>query len=76
MLVNPDLPDRAGFGAMRTLIDRLVKDWRRLLDRGEHYDAKFVERRLDQARLDFHRLYGRKVPPHGQDSETNPSPHG
>ena len=65
MICNPDLPDTAGLGAMRVLVDRLAKDWRRLLDRGDVHEAKVCERRLDQAREQFHALYHKKVPRHG-----------
>lgn len=55
-----ELADRAGRGALCERVDRLAKEYLRLVDRGETFEAKRLERRLDQARRDFHRLYGKK----------------
>lgn len=59
----PPLTDKAGRGALCARIDALAKDFMRHRARGEYHEMKQVERRLDQARADFHRLYQKPLPP-------------
>lgn len=54
----PPIPDRSGRGALCARIELLAQEWMRLLARGEREEAGRVERRLDQARAEFRRLYG------------------
>ena len=59
-MFTPPLADRAGRGDLCATIDRLAKDYLTLLARGERDAAKAVERRLDQAKHRFYKLYGKK----------------
>lgn len=55
-----ELTDKAGRGALCERIDRLAKEYVKLVSRGEAHEARCLEARLDAARRDFHRLYGKK----------------
>lgn len=59
------LPDKPGQGELYQQVSQLTKDMAKAVERGDTHEAKCVERRLDTARLKFHHLHNKKVPPDG-----------
>lgn len=60
--LDPALPDRAGRGTLCATISALAKDFGQAVERGDQEESSRIERRLDQSRAKFYRMYGRKVP--------------
>ena len=61
VVLDPALPDRAGRGRLCAKISQLTKDFGAAVERGDDHESRVIERRLDQARTQFHAMYGRKV---------------
>jgi hypothetical protein len=60
-MFQPEIPDKAGRGALCSRIEQLTKDM--LKHRNDKHEFECLARQLDQARDKFHRLYGFKPRP-------------
>ncbi len=60
-VLDPALPDRAGRGRLCATITQLTKDFGRAIEQGHDDESRRIERRLDQARVQLHAMYGKTI---------------